>query len=121
VAILGSLVNAHLTGQLINRLRQIGIPPHFQNIVITAISTGRVPGSGSSVRHNSNPAIQTLINKVINAAFGAFGDALHQALLLSGVLILVGAVVAVTTLARRSTDVEQDDEDREPSAMAAFN
>lgn len=98
VAVLGSLVNAHLTGQLASRLKAIGIPPHFQNIVITAVTTGKVPGSGSAVRHSSAPSIQHIINEVINAAFGAFGDGLHQALLLSGTLILLGAVVAALTI-----------------------
>lgn len=98
VAVLGSLVNAHLTGQLAGRLKAIGIPPHFQNIVITAITTGSVPGSASAARRSSSPAIQTIINKVVHAAYTAFGDGLHQALVLSGSLILLGAVVAAMTI-----------------------
>ena len=45
-----------------------------------------------------NPAIQTIINKLVHAAYTAFGDGLHQALVLSGSLILLGAVVAALTI-----------------------
>ncbi len=100
VAVLGSLVNARLTGQLAHRLKAIGIPPHFQNLVITAVTHGGVPGSSSAERHSSNAGVQKLINEVINAAFGAFGDGLHEALLISGVLILSAAAVAALTIHR---------------------
>lgn len=100
VAVLGSLVNAKLTGQLAHRLKAIGIPAKFQNLVITAITHGGVPGSSSAERHSSNASVQKLINEVINAAFGAFGDGLHEALLLSGILILVAAAVGLATVHR---------------------
>ena len=35
-------------------------------------------------------------HKVVNAAYEAFGSGLHVALEISGVLLLVGALVAVT-------------------------
>jgi hypothetical protein len=38
---------------------------------------------------------------VVNAAYDAFGSGLHEALFLSGGLILVGAVVAALTIHRR--------------------
>jgi EmrB/QacA subfamily drug resistance transporter len=98
VAVLGSLVNAHLTGQLATRLKAIGIPPHFQNVVITAITTGQVPASSSPVRHSSDPGIQKLINDVINAAYRAFGDGLHQSLTIAAALTFCAAVVAALTI-----------------------
>lgn len=107
VAVLGALVNSKLTGQLAHRLKAIGIPPHFQNVVITAITTGNVPASSSSVRHSSNPAIQKIINEVISAAFGAFGSGLHLALEVSGALVLLGAAVALVTMPRKAEIVER--------------
>ncbi len=107
VGVLGALVNSKLTGQLAHRLKVIGIPPHFQNVVITAITTGKVPASSSSARHSSNPAIQKIINEVVNAAFGAFGSGLLLALEVSGALVLLGAAVALITMPRRAELVER--------------
>jgi hypothetical protein len=101
VAVLGALVDSKLTGQLAQRLKAIGIPPHFQNIVMTAITTGQVPSASSAERHSSNAAIQKIINEVINAAFSAFGSGLHLALEVSGALALFGAVIAAVTMPHR--------------------
>ena len=97
VAVLGSLVNAHLTGELAARLRAIGIPPRFQDVVITAVTTGQLPSS-SSAPHGGSPGFQREVNEVINAAYSAFGDGLHQALGIAAALLVVGAVVAVATI-----------------------
>ena len=42
-----------------------------------------------------------IATKVVNAAYDAFGSGLHEALLLSGCLILAGAVVAALTIHRK--------------------
>ena len=39
-------------------------------------------------------------NKILNAAYGAFGSGLHLALDISAILLICGAVVAVTTIHR---------------------
>jgi EmrB/QacA subfamily drug resistance transporter len=96
VAVLGSLVNARLTGGLAVRLRAIGIPPKFTQLVISAVTGGGVP-SGSATK-SSNAGLQKTINEVISAAYHAFGDGLHVALVVSGILILVGALAAATAL-----------------------
>ena len=102
VAILGSIVNAKLTGDLAARLKAIGIPPNFQSLVIHAVQTGGTNGgAASSAEHSRNAAISRIATKVVNAAYDAFGSGLHEALVLSGCLILVGAVVAATTIHRR--------------------
>ena len=49
VAVLGSLVNGHLTVDLTRRLAQLGIPAGFRTVVINAVETGQVPkGSGGA-------------------------------------------------------------------------
>ena len=44
--------------------------------------------------HSKNAAVARIATKVVNAAYDAFGSGLHEALVLSGCLILAGAVVA---------------------------
>jgi EmrB/QacA subfamily drug resistance transporter len=102
VAILGSIVNAKLTGDLAARLKAIGIPPSFQSLVEHAIQTGGASsgGAASSAEHSKNAAVAQIATKVVNAAYDAFGSGLHEALALSGGLILVGAVVAAFTIHR---------------------
>ncbi len=101
VAILGAIVNAKLTGDLAARLKAIGIPPSFQSLVEHAIQTGGASGgAASSAEHSKNAAVAQISKKVINAAYDAFGSGLHEALLLSGGLILVGAVVSFLTIHR---------------------
>ena len=105
VAVLGSIVNSKLTGQLAERLKAIGIPPKFQDLVISAVTQGGLPSGGSSSTKSSNAAVQKTINEVISAAYGAFGSGLHIALELSGALILLGGVVAFATIARERGQV----------------
>ena len=86
VAILGSIVNAKLTGDLAARLKAIGIPPNFQSLVEHAIQTGGTSGgAASSAEHSNNATVARIANKVINAAYDAFGSGLHEALVVSGV------------------------------------
>jgi EmrB/QacA subfamily drug resistance transporter len=104
VAVLGALVNAQLTGQLADRLKAIGLPHQFQSLVIGAVTSGGVPSGGSASTHSSNPAIQHTIDKVIDAAYGAFGTGLHQALVISAILILSGALAAALFVHRHTGD-----------------
>jgi EmrB/QacA subfamily drug resistance transporter len=101
VAILGAIVNAKLTGDLAARLKAIGIPPSFSALVEHAIQTGGTQGgAASSAEHSKNATVAAISKKVINAAYDAFGSGLHEALLVSGLLILAGAVVAFFTIHR---------------------
>jgi hypothetical protein len=97
VAVLGAVVNAKLTGSLQERLRAIGIPAQFQSIVQQAVEHGGVPQSAPT---NAPPALQAIINKVIDAAFGAFGDALHICLTLAASLLFLGAALALILVRR---------------------
>jgi EmrB/QacA subfamily drug resistance transporter len=101
VAVLGALVNAHLTSDLAQRLRALGIPANFQAIVIDAITTGTIPSGGNVP--GSATGYGPIVNKVIDAAYGAFHAGLRTALFTSAALILVaGAFSAVAT--RRDGD-----------------
>ena len=102
VAVLGAIVNAKLTGQLASRLKEIGIPPSFQNLVLKAVSGGGLGGGGAAnqAEHSKNQVIAKIATKVVNAAYEAFGSGLHLALEISGALLLLGAVVAVLTIHR---------------------
>jgi cell division protein FtsX len=84
-------------------LKAIGIPPNFQSLVEHAIQTGGASqgGAASSAEHSKNAIVSKIATKVVNAAYDAFGSGLHEALLLSGCLILAGAVVAALTIHRR--------------------
>jgi MFS family permease len=106
VAILGALVDAKLTGDLAAKLKQIGIPPNFQSLVERAVQTGGASSGGqaSAAEHSKNTVIAKIATKVVHAAYDAFGSGLHLALLVSGLLILVGAVVATITIRQRPTD-----------------
>ena len=55
----------------------------------------------SGAEHSKNAAVARIATKVVNAAYDAFGSGLHEALVLSGCLILAGAVVAACTIHRR--------------------
>jgi EmrB/QacA subfamily drug resistance transporter len=102
VAVLGAIVDSKLTGQLAARLKAIGIPPSFQNLVLHAVTGGGLGGGGAAnkAEHSKDAAIAKIATKVVNAAYEAFGAGLHLALEISGGLLLVGATVAVLTIHR---------------------
>jgi EmrB/QacA subfamily drug resistance transporter len=93
VAVLGALVNAHLTADLTRRLHELRIPANFISIVINAIETGSVPrgvrGGGS------------IEDRVIEAAYGAFRSGLETALIAAGLAMLCAALLAAATLSTR--------------------
>jgi len=101
VAILGSIVNGQLTVNLTNRLVAIGIPASFRSQVIAAVTTGSLGSQAASTKvGKGNATIQEIINKVVSAAYGAFGHGLDISLLAAGSLLLASAVVAYFCAAR---------------------
>ena len=103
VAILGSIVNGQLTVNLTARLVAIGIPESFRSQVIAAVTTGSLGSQAAATKvGKGNASIQEIINKVVSAAYGAFGHGLDLALLAAGTLLLASAVVAYFTAARRA-------------------
>jgi EmrB/QacA subfamily drug resistance transporter len=97
VVILGSVVNGQLTVNLISRLAAIGIPNSYRSQIIAAVTTGSLGSQARGSAGKGNASIQQIINKVVSAAYGAFGHGLDLALTASGVLLLASAVVAFFT------------------------
>jgi EmrB/QacA subfamily drug resistance transporter len=97
VAILGSIVNGQLTVNLTHRLAQVGIPPSYRQLVITAVTTGTVAQQERALAGHSSAAIKKIIHEVVNAAYGAFTNGLNLALTISCFLLLASALVAYFT------------------------
>ena len=106
VAILGAIVNAKLTGDLAGRLKAIGIPPSFQSLVMHARHHGRRRRrrGGHQRRTLQERGHRPNRHQGGHAAYDAFGSGLHQALVISGCLILLGAVVAALTVHHSAGD-----------------
>ncbi len=96
VAILGSLVSGQLISSLIRQLNLIGIPKAFQQVVITAVTTGTFSSEAKQFR--GTPAITKIVNEVTHAAYIAFGRGLDVALSAAGAMMLACAVVAALTM-----------------------
>ena len=94
VAILGSIVNGQLTVHLTQRLIQIGVPASYRAEIIAALTTGTI-GSKAKQYQGGGAAIQAIIDKVVNAAYGAFTNGLHIALLVASALMVLSACIAL--------------------------
>ncbi len=98
VAILGSIVNGQLTVNLTARLVALGIPASFRSQVIAGVTTGSLGSQAAATQvGKGNAAIQAIIDKVVGAAYGAFGHGLDLSLLAAGTLLLASAVVVIFT------------------------
>jgi EmrB/QacA subfamily drug resistance transporter len=97
VAILGSIVNGQLTVNLTARLVQLGIPVSFRHLVITAVTTGQTQAAEAGLNPALRKQFAVLINKVVNAAYGALTHGLDIALIASASLLLVSGAVAYWT------------------------
>ena len=97
VAILGSIVNGQLTVNLTARLVQLGIPASYRHLVITAVTTGQTQAAEAGLNPATRKAFAKLIDKVVNAAYGALTHGLNIALIASAALLLVSAAVAYWT------------------------
>ena len=86
VALLGALVSAKLSADIIARLQVLGLPKSIQQIVINGVETGLGPSSGKT--HAAGPGEGKLVQEVIQAAYSAFASGLHAALYLSAILVL---------------------------------
>ncbi len=117
VAVLGAVVNAQLTGSLKSRLNAIGIPAKFQSIVLNAITHGGVPNQ-QAAQSQAPSGTSAIVDRVISAAYQAFGDGLHVALTLSGSLLCAAAVLALVALKRPPAGVPERGRPHEPGRMA---
>jgi EmrB/QacA subfamily drug resistance transporter len=93
VAVLGALVSSQLRSSLTGQMQHLGVPANFQSLVINALETGQIPRNTSGYA-----GFGPLVQKVINAAYSAFGDGLHAALDVSAGLVLGAGILAAVTL-----------------------
>jgi EmrB/QacA subfamily drug resistance transporter len=93
VAVLGSVVNGVLVTNLVRELARIpALPPSLRGQVITAVTTGSVNTSASTLPKTG--PIAAIVQEVLNAANKSFSDALDVVLILAGALLLGSAVLA---------------------------
>jgi EmrB/QacA subfamily drug resistance transporter len=107
VAVLGSVVNGLLVTNLTHELARIpGLPASLRGQVITAVTTGSVNTSGSTLPRTG--PIAAIVQQVLNAANKSFSDALNVVLILAGALLLGSALLAAG-LIRGWRAVEMDE------------
>jgi EmrB/QacA subfamily drug resistance transporter len=107
VAVLGALVFSQVNASLTSHLEQLNVSAsmkatllEYKSLIIQFIETGQVSGiTASNYTHSNNPVYA----EIIGAAYGAFGDAVHAALFVSGALMLLAGLLAAVTL--RGTSV----------------
>ena len=110
VAVLGSIVNGQLTVNLVQKLTAIGIPKSFQQLVVSAVTTGTYQSQAKAATAKS-PAITHIVNEVISAAYGAFGHGLSLSLNIAGGLLLASAILALSTVYGRRIHLERVNSD----------
>ena len=94
VAILGAVVNGRLVSHLNDRLGGLGLPAELRRTIVDTVTTGRYSLSSSA----ENPLVQgnlSVFTKIIGAAEAAFGDGLHVALIVAGVILTAAAILAL--------------------------
>jgi EmrB/QacA subfamily drug resistance transporter len=110
VGVLGSIVNGQLTVNLVQKLTAIGIPKSFQQLVVSAVTTGTYQSQAKAATAKS-PAITHIVNEVISAAYGAFGNGLKLSLNIAGALLLASAILALSTVYGRRIHLERVNSD----------
>ncbi|HWA65274.1 MAG TPA: MFS transporter [Mycobacteriales bacterium] len=98
VAILGGLVNHRLTADLRQRLSELHIPSFFQGSIINAYEHGGTAKGGSL--SGIKALFPSFIDRIYDAAYGAFHSGLSTALFVSATLIGLAALVAGWSAAR---------------------
>jgi EmrB/QacA subfamily drug resistance transporter len=87
IALLGSIVTQRFTSSLGTGLKPLGLPADVNEKILAIAQQGRGSGSTAAIPGANSEVIHTLINN-------SFTSGLHLALWVSGIVLLVGAVVA---------------------------
>lgn len=108
VAVLGAIVNSQLTNHLVASLHALHIPAQFNALIITAVEQGGAPSAGGGGGSGPTAALANspIAQKVLHAAYSAFGDGLHIALVLSAAMLVATGLVAALFLRGRPTAAE---------------
>jgi EmrB/QacA subfamily drug resistance transporter len=101
VTVLGAIVNAQLTTNLLHRLAAIpGLPASLRNQVIVAVTTGAA-NTGASSLPRTGP-IAKIVDQVIAAAQSSFASGLNTVLVLAAALMIGAGALALFLGDRRN-------------------
>jgi EmrB/QacA subfamily drug resistance transporter len=100
VSILGAIVNAELTTNLVHKLVAAGVPKPIRDLVIVDVTTGAAGTSASKIP--KTPALEKLVNQIVGAAESSFASGLDTVLLLSAALLMATGLLAFV-LTRQKT------------------
>jgi MFS family permease len=99
VAVLGAIVYAQLTSSLTYNIQHLKLPAADRAAILPLVPyIIHVIESGQTNLAQNYASMGTIVQDVLNAAYGAFGTALHTALYVSAGLVLFAAVLAAVTL-----------------------
>lgn len=94
VTVLGAIVNAQLTTNLLHKLSAIpGLPASVRNEVITAVTTGSAGTSASSLPKTG--PIAKIVNEVLGAAQSSFSSGLNTVLILAACLMVASGALTL--------------------------
>jgi hypothetical protein len=103
VAVLGAIVNGELTSGLGEKLRLLGIPANFRQIVVNAVTHGGIPSSPASVTNPAAKGHEGLVAKVLAAAENSAAKGVHISLLVSAAMVFVAGIAALLVAGGRGT------------------
>ena len=100
ITVLGAIVNAQLTTNLLHRLASIpGLPASLRNEVVVAVTTGAA-NTGTSKLPKTGP-VATIVNEVVAAAESSFSSGLDMVLILAASLLIASAALALLVAVSR--------------------
>ena len=102
VTVLGAIVNAQLTTNLMHKLAAIpGLPASVRNEVVVAVTTGSA-GTSASALPKTGP-IAKIVDEVLGAAESSFASGLDMVLLLAASLMIASGALALVLRRRRES------------------
>jgi EmrB/QacA subfamily drug resistance transporter len=106
VTVLGAIINAQLTTNLLHKLSSVkGLPASIRDQVIAAVTTGQV-NTGQSSLPKTGP-IAKIIDQVLGAAESSFTSGLTMVLTLSASLVLLSSLIALVTARRTPGSLQE--------------
>jgi EmrB/QacA subfamily drug resistance transporter len=95
IAVLGNLVTRPITDQTLAALRALHLPPAFTSGIMTAVKEGRDLAPGKLPPGVDGAALGHVVK---SASAAGFTSGMHIALWVSGIMLLVGAPIALATI-----------------------